>query len=557
MNAPVALNRKARRAKQSRRRTGFAAAAAVTTTAAALTAAVSAPVAAPRVMSNPNIMLAADPISVDVITTGGLFGLVNALGFDTIPINAGPVSATINLNYVKNNGVDLYNAINAVPMQPGGTPANCLLSDNKNGCRVVPVATIGGGATGVRDGLNALWSIALGQQPLPVGNTDYSPLLAGDTAALGALINDTLRPNGGLAARFANATSTVPVTGSTIPCPDGSCADTPNQDKTKAINNLFDLTWEYNPQADFPAVFNLLALTNSFMGNLPPIAELYTLYEQQGAAAIANLIAVTDGVGGVTAPAGSPEATGILIAGLSGDLFGASPSPSPALYATLTTGTLPLFEPNAIAALAVNSLLAKVKAKFIFGTPMADVLTPALTILINTAYPDVLTPEALKANPDLVKLGYEAYDRTFAQEQITFGSVKPLTRQQQKEANVAAWNAFTTSLKEQAQKPFFGIIEPLLQAPGASVKPVSAAAKAAPAAAAAVVDAPAVESAAPVEVREPVAVSLAEDPVADAPAPEAPVQRTGSRHESSSASPAGAGDTPSGRSRHSASRGSR
>lgn len=561
MTSASSPNRKARRAKGNRLRTGFAAAAAATS-AAALTVGVSAPAATPRVVSDANIMLAADPIPVDVITTGGVFGLLNALGYDSIPVNVGPVSANINLNYVRNNGAQLYNAINAVPMQPGGTPTNCLLSDNKNGCRLVPVATIGGGATGVRDGLNALWSIALGQFPLPVGNKDYTPLLAGDSVAIAALINDTLRPNGGLAARFANATSTIPLTGSTIPCEDSNCADTPNQDKTKAINNLLDLTWAYNPQADFPAVFNLLALTNSLFGNLPPIAELYTQYQQQGAASILEDFAVTDGVGGETYKAGDPVGSGVLLAGIAAWATGASPAPSPALFATLTTGTLPLFEPNAIGTLLVNSVLARAKAKFVFGNPLADVLTPALTILINTAYPDVLTPEALKADPDLVDAGYEAYDRTFAQQQITFGSVQPLTRAQQREAYGAAWNAFTTSLKEQAAKPFFGIIEPLLQEPGAAVAPVSAAAKAAPAAAAAVAEAPAVEApapgAVPVEKAEPPAAPVIDDDaVADAPAPEAPKKRGHSRNAGASAASDSPGDSQGGRPGRSASRGGR
>ena len=111
--ATTALNRKARRADEGKSRSkAIVGAAAATVTAAALVAGVGAPTGT-NVVSIPNIKLAADPTNLDLTTTGGIFGLVHALGYDTIPISIpNPLDPTkppfvinINLNYTDNNQI--------------------------------------------------------------------------------------------------------------------------------------------------------------------------------------------------------------------------------------------------------------------------------------------------------------------------------------------------------------------------------------------------------------------------------------------------------------------
>ena len=549
-----ASNRKARRAHEARRRTGIAATAAITT-AAALTVGVSAPAAAPRVVSNADIMLAADPINLDLITTGGLLGLVNALGYQTIPLSipnpldptAPPFVVNINLNYTNNRPQNVYDTINALTMQKdsyGPLDIFCSDSNNTNGCRIANVVTIGSGAQGLRAAMNSLFSIALG-----TNLQQYAPLVPGFTAANGIVINNPFRPNGGIDGRFGAALQKL----GTAPADAG-------KNSTAVSNHVFDLTWEYNPQADFPATFNPFSLVNSFMGVLPPITNLLTTKPLD---IVEKELAITLGVGGQTIAPGDAEVTGGLAA--VAEWFSGSPdSTFDSVFATLVTGTLPMFEPAALGTYLTNSVLKRINSPFVFGDVLSDVLTPAMKILVNIGYPDVVTPAALKANPALAEAGYKAYDRTFAQQQIDFGTVQPLNFEETVQAYGDAWKAFTTSLTEQFKKPLFGIVvpntipgqtattpatgpqnfTPVVPAEGPTFEP-------APAAAAAAVSAP-LESAAPAEspalqqvstpsVPKVIAPVIENAPAAEAPAP-APVAQT---HRGGSSAKFGAGsDTP-------------
>ena len=80
-----------------------------------------------------------------------MFGLVSALGYDSIPLSIPnpadptkpPINININLNYTDNNPQNLYNAINALPMVPTGTDPTgvvCAGSDRKD-CRLAPVVS--------------------------------------------------------------------------------------------------------------------------------------------------------------------------------------------------------------------------------------------------------------------------------------------------------------------------------------------------------------------------------------------------------------------------------
>ena len=53
---------------------------------------------------------------------------------------------------------------------------------------------------------------------------------------------------------------------------------------------------------------------------------------------------------------------------------------------------LPLLEPLRLPSRILNALFDAVGVPVHLGTPLADALQPALTILVNTGYTDVQTP---------------------------------------------------------------------------------------------------------------------------------------------------------------------
>lgn len=353
--------------------------------------------------------------------------------------------------------------------------------------------------------MNSLWSAALGNTLLP----GYTPLKGGQTTTLSVLINDLLRPNGGISARFGTPNSSLPNTGA---APDGAGKTDP-----KASNAFLDLTWEYNPQADFPVTFNPFALLNTAMAALPPVVDFLNTKPLD---IVEKQLAVAIGVGGQTFAPSDTDALTYLVGNLLPIVGGATEDTVPQLSATLVPGTIPLLGPAALGTYLTNSVLKKINSPFLFGDPLSDVLTPMLKILVNIAYPDVVTPDALKANPELAKAGYGAYDRTFVQQDIKFGSMNPLTPQEMKQVPGDAWNAFTSALKDQFQKPFFGIVVPNT-IPGQGAATAAAAVKPAAAAAAAPVAA-AVEAPAP--TASPVVSAAVDSPVgpSSAPAPTVP-----------------------------------
>ena len=160
-------------------------------------------------------------------------------------------------------------------------------------------------------------------------------------------------------------------------------------------------------------------------------------------------------------------------------------------------------------------MLSAVNSPFLLGNPAADALEPALKILVNIAYPDVVTPSE-----------GGTYNRTFLQSaiQTPFGSVQPLTPEEKKAVPGDVWNAFVGGVEEQLAKPFLGIIVPnpaksaatTAAAAATPVKPVAASP-----AAAVEVSAPAVApgvSAPVAPVAAPVEGSVPAAPVGD-PAP--------------------------------------
>ena len=64
-------------------------------------------------------------------------------------------------------------------------------------------------------------------------------------------------------------------------------------------------------------------------------------------------------------------------------------------YSTFAPNDLPLLEPLRLPAHLLNALFEVVGIPIHLGTPLADALQPALKILVNTGYTDVITPDKL------------------------------------------------------------------------------------------------------------------------------------------------------------------
>lgn len=113
---------------------------------------------------------------------------------------------------------------------------------------------------------------------------------------------------------------------------------------------------------------------------------------------------------------------------------------------------------------------AVVKSPYLLGNPLGDILAPAMRILVNIGYDDVISPEKLNTVDEMGLLGatyaeenYHAYDRTFYQstpdEPTPFGwSKNPALTPEEKAAYGEAWKVFKESVKAQSEKPMWGIL---------------------------------------------------------------------------------------------------
>ena len=161
-----------------------------------------------------------------------------------------------------------------------------------------------------------------------------------------------------------------------------------------------------------------------------------------------------------------------------------------ALYATIVPNQLPLLSYVRLPAMAGNALLGALGSDFRLGMPVINALEPALKILANIGYDDVIAPDELDAvDPNstdgktYAEEGYQAYDRTFlkAGESTAFGSVKPLTRKSAVRCPVTCWRRCGMDSGMFSQ-PLWGFVVPA-SSTASSTASVAASRVAAPAAA--------------------------------------------------------------------------
>lgn len=352
----------------------------------------------------------AAPANADVdfaaVTTGPLFAVGQALGFDTVTISDVDVIGTITLRLAWAPGapVVLSDAVNSIPLggfnalddtfkrQPGGVLGAAILA--------------GTGFTAYNAGLayQALLSSAGGTTPPgytplePSGTVNSltgAPCTTGPGCVQGTNVtnlavlqaNNPGTPNGGLYARLGPILNLLGV--QAVSAGGESAAST-----GVALNAAtIGLALGYNALSDFPVTLNPFSLANTVLATVLP----------------------THLLGGVTLEGNSEDLLYTRL-GLLASLNVSSTS-----FSTFAPDDLPLLEPLRLPARVINTVLGALGVPLTVPTPLADALQPALEILVNTGYTDVRTPSE-----------GGTYNRTFNQsgDYVPFLSQAPLTPQE-------------------------------------------------------------------------------------------------------------------------------
>ena len=349
-------------------------------------------------------------VNQQVYTAGPLLNLLPLLGIDTIPISLGnlPVvgDTTLILDFapIGYDSQNIYNTINALPFAKRG--AFSSIYDRVIGAPADPTtqfpAVLGSGI-GTRNLVESYRTqISSVNGNTPPGYTPFQPVPgANPTQTNQALLylRNPLRPNGGIDARFAPILNLFGVD-TTLPA-----AGVNTGTGLKLNTATLDVTWAYDLFSDFPVTLNPFSLVNSLLTFLP--------VNLAGGVSLKGLDATAAGVN-VASVLG-------IINRLSGGIAGVDDGQ--AFYGTLLPNDLPILEPLRLPSRLINAVFGTD-----LGTPFADALQPAFTILVNTGYSDVVTPDDIAADPTLADT-YQPYDRTFLTSATPepFLSVNPLT----------------------------------------------------------------------------------------------------------------------------------
>jgi len=423
----------------------------------------------PQTSATPNTF-ACNITAAPVYTAGPLLDLINTLGdllpgrtvgtsTETVVYTSGPpqkltlnidsgtcltfgVTACVNIGSavleaknILDDAANLYNTIAGLTFTQSGSTYN----------RYAVMAGIGPAAVNLADAYRAEISSVEGATP-----SGYTPFVTGPpvaatnyTGQLLMFLRDPLRPNGGLLTRFPGLSDLLGID-STIPAAGKVVGGTGN--KIQLNTETLDFTWAYDPLADFPETPNPFSLMNSLFAGLP-----------------VNLLGGVQLVGDSAVDIGL-NAVGVLNlapVGVINTVISALYGTGGAYYLTLAPSQLPILTPLRVPSLIVNVGLKAVGSPYLLGTPLADALQPAMKILVDTGYSDVVTPEDI-ANDPATYADYEPYDRTYKTSAIPtpFGSVNPLTPQEWAQVPGDVFQALIGGLKTQLQKPFFGLLVP-------------------------------------------------------------------------------------------------
>ena len=325
----------------------------------------------------PTAVPAQADVDLGAVTTGPLFGLAQLAGVDTITIQDVDVVGDIFIHTAWAPPLPrvLADGINAFPWggftpvfatfrrQPGGSLGSAILG--------------GSGLSAYSAGVayQALLSSAAGNTP-----AGYTPLeargqvnsLTGASCTLGPTcvqgtnvtnlavlqVNDPGTPNGGIFARLSPILNVFGIDGVSR---GGESASSSGIAFNAAT---IGLALGYNLMSDFPATLNPLSLLNSVVATVLP----------------------THLLGGATLAGATDSEIYAKLGALA--VLGASSTS----YSTLVSPDLPLLEPLRLPSRIINALAGALGLPLNLGTPLADALQPALSILVNTGYTDVRTP---------------------------------------------------------------------------------------------------------------------------------------------------------------------
>ena len=364
-------------------------------------------------------------VDQQVLIAGPLLNLLPALGITSVgPISLGaiPVVApdgaflTLQLAPIGYDTQNIYNTVNALPFQRrsnliGNRPFydRVYSTTGATAGQFPAVLSSGIGTKNLIDAYRT--QIASINGNTPGGYTPYQPgtaQLPNQTNQELLYLRNPLRPNGGIEARFAPLLNLFGVD-TTLPTAGVKSNDAGT---IKLNTGTVDLTWAYDTISDFPVTLNPFSIVNSLIAGLP--------------INLVGGVALT----GLTGPDGPTTTTalGLNVAGVLGILNRLSSgsldvTDGQAYYGTLLPNDLPILEPLRLPSRLINTVFGTD-----LGTPFADALQPAFTILVNTGYSDVVTPADIAADPTLADT-YQPYDRTFLTSATPepFLSVNPLT----------------------------------------------------------------------------------------------------------------------------------
>ena len=383
-------------------------------------------------------------VQQQVLTAGPLLDLLALAGIDTIPdiplgtIDLGfaqvQILLTATLTPVPYDTQSIYNTINAMPFQPRLS----LGFQTQPNDRVVQLL---GGSAGqypayLSSGIGTLNTVKAWRDQLAsvAGDTanGYTPFEAGnpsnDTNEAFLMLRNPLRPNGGIMTRFAPLFNLFGVD-TTLPAAGISSNDA----GTITLNtSTVDVSWAYDPLADFPVTLNPFSLINSLLASVP--TNLLGGVSLQG---------LTDG----SVPVGLQTGLILNLASVLGFINRESDglisfiAEGKSFYGTLVPNQLPILDPLRLPVRLINLVSNALGMPLNLGTPIADALEPAAKILVNIGYSDVIPPDKLDscaafcktdAPQTYTQLGYGAYDRSYltSSTQQPFLSVNPLTPQE-------------------------------------------------------------------------------------------------------------------------------
>ena len=364
-------------------------------------------------------------VDQQVLIAGPLLNLLPALGITSVgPISLGaiPVIApdgaflTLQLAPIGYDTQNIYNTVNALPFQ---RRSNLIVNRpfydrvySTTGATAGQFPAVLSSGIGTKNLIDAYRTqIASINGNTPGGYTPYQPgtaQLPNQTNQELLYLRNPLRPNGGIEARFAPLLNLFGVD-TTLPTAGVKSNDAGT---IKLNTGTVDLTWAYDTISDFPVTLNPFSIVNSLIAGLP--------------INLVGGVALT----GLTGPDGPTTTTalGLNVAGVLGILNRLSSgsldvTDGQAYYGTLLPNDLPILEPLRLPSRLINTVFGTD-----LGTPFADALQPAFTILVNTGYSDVVTPADIAADPTLADT-YQPYDRTFLTSATPepFLSVNPLT----------------------------------------------------------------------------------------------------------------------------------